>query len=501
MALAIPIISEFDGKGVNKAIKEFQQLEGAGAKANFALKKAAMASAVAFAGLAAGISLATKAAMEDAQAQAQLATALKNTTGATNAQIASSEQYISTLSRATGVADDQLRPALAALVRGTKDINQAQTTLNLATDISIATNRDLVQVSEALAMAYQGNMRGLRSLSPEMAALIKEGASLDEVMRVLAQTFGGAAAANAETAAGKMQIFRNSMNEATESLGAAFLPVLESILPKLQGFADWAGKNTDTLVRLTYVIGGTTAAVIALNFAMNLNPVVALATGFIAVQAALWKAGTAFRNAIGTTQLMNWYFDGLVDRLKMIGKIASPVASAIASVMSKAADAIRGTLNVLIDGINLLIKGINAIPGVPNIGLIPKLTAEPTPGGFGYLGDNRGDMPTGPAMPSMSGMTLAPPNIGGSTNGRSGGTEPSAGGGSGPSFSSLGLALDLSNYQPPADFLAGYDPFAGMGFNINVNGGLATSAEIGNAVVDAIKQYTNVSGPADIAIR
>jgi hypothetical protein len=39
-----------------------------------------------------------------------------------------------------------------------------------------------------------------------------------------------------------------------------------------------------------------------------------------------------------------------------------------------------------------------------------------------------------------------------------------------------------------------------MGFNINVNGGLATSAEIGAAVVDAIKQFTNVSGPADIAV-
>jgi succinyl-CoA synthetase beta subunit len=36
--------------------------------------------------------------------------------------------------------------------------------------------------------------------------------------------------------------------------------------------------------------------------------------------------------------------------------------------------------------------------------------------------------------------------------------------------------------------------------NINIEGGLATSAEIGRAVVDAIKQYTNVSGPADIAV-
>ena len=56
----------------------------------------------------------------------------------------------------------------------------------------------------------------------------------------------------------------------------------------------------------------------------------------------------------------------------------------------------------------------------------------------------------------------------------------------------------------------GIDPFLdnpfvrareGGNFTVNVNGGLATSAEIGQAVVDAIKQYTNVSGPVDIAVR
>jgi hypothetical protein len=41
---------------------------------------------------------------------------------------------------------------------------------------------------------------------------------------------------------------------------------------------------------------------------------------------------------------------------------------------------------------------------------------------------------------------------------------------------------------------------AGMNFTVNVEGGLATSPEIGRAVVDAIKQYTNVSGPAAIAV-
>ena len=49
MAVVIPIISEFDGKGLNKAIKEFKQLETSGEKAQFALKKAAVPAAAALA--------------------------------------------------------------------------------------------------------------------------------------------------------------------------------------------------------------------------------------------------------------------------------------------------------------------------------------------------------------------------------------------------------------------------------------------------------------------
>ena len=35
---------------------------------------------------------------------------------------------------------------------------------------------------------------------------------------------------------------------------------------------------------------------------------------------------------------------------------------------------------------------------------------------------------------------------------------------------------------------------------VNVNGGLSTSAEIGRAVVDAIRQFNQVSGPANIRV-
>jgi hypothetical protein len=47
MALSIPIVSEFDGKGIDKAIKEFKQLETVGEKAQFAIKKAAIPAAAA----------------------------------------------------------------------------------------------------------------------------------------------------------------------------------------------------------------------------------------------------------------------------------------------------------------------------------------------------------------------------------------------------------------------------------------------------------------------
>jgi 1-deoxy-D-xylulose 5-phosphate reductoisomerase len=73
MALSIPIVSEFDGKGIDKAIKEFKQLETVGEKAQFAIKKAAVPAAAALTAVAGALGLAAKAAAEDEQQQAILA--------------------------------------------------------------------------------------------------------------------------------------------------------------------------------------------------------------------------------------------------------------------------------------------------------------------------------------------------------------------------------------------------------------------------------------------
>jgi len=206
MAINIPIISEFDGKGIEKAVKQFKQLETTSEKAQFAIKKAAVPAAAALAGLTAALGKATSAAMEDQKEQAALALTLQNVTGATKQQIKEVEDQISAMSKASGIADTDYRKSLEALTRGTKDVRVAMKDMNLVMDISTALQMDSTTVAEALAKAYQGNFKALRTLSPEMATMIKEGASLDDVMVVLGKTFGGATANSAETAAGKMKI-------------------------------------------------------------------------------------------------------------------------------------------------------------------------------------------------------------------------------------------------------------------------------------------------------
>jgi hypothetical protein len=161
MSIRIPIISEFDSAGIDKAVKQFDALKTNGEKAQFAIKKAAIPAALAVAGLGAALVDCTKGAMEDQAAQAELARTLSISTSATDAQVKATEDFISKMSLASGTADDDLRPALASLARGTKDLKQAQEGLTLAQDIATATGKPLGDVADALSKAYAGNYKGL----------------------------------------------------------------------------------------------------------------------------------------------------------------------------------------------------------------------------------------------------------------------------------------------------------------------------------------------------
>ena len=107
MAINLPIISEWNPKGIDKAIADFKKLETNGQKASFAIKKAAVPAGLAIAALGAVAFDAVKAFAEDEAAAEKLGLTLQNVTYATDAQIASVEQFITKTSMAAAVADDR----------------------------------------------------------------------------------------------------------------------------------------------------------------------------------------------------------------------------------------------------------------------------------------------------------------------------------------------------------------------------------------------------------
>jgi len=358
--ISIPIISDFNDKGIKSAIREFKQLETVGQKAQFAIKKAAVPAAAALGAVTAIIGDSVKAAIEDEAAQASLARQIKASSNATDAQVKSVEAFISSLAKSAAISDDEARPAFQKLIVATKDVTKATDLMNLATDVAAATGKPLVDVTDALAKAYAGNMKGLNSLSPEIKGMIKDGATLAEVQAVLTKNFGGAGEAAANTAAGGMKKLGIAFNETKESIGAAFLPIMLKLQPVLEKFATWAQENPDLLAAVIAGMGILAASILAVNAAMLLNPAVAITAGIIALGVAIvaaYKKFEGFREVVRT------------------------VVNFVAAYVEGMANGFIKAINIVIAGINLLKPGkdIKALQEI-TIGRMSEPVAPSDPG-------------------------------------------------------------------------------------------------------------------------
>ena len=242
--------------GIKKASGQTESFSGKLKSGLASVAKSAALAGVAVAGMAVAFGVdAVKAAIADQKSQKQLAVALKNTTKATNAQVKSVENWITKQQFAYGIADDQLRPALAKLTRVTGDVQKAQDLLSLAMDVAAGTGKNLSNVTDALVRAQNGNLAALKKLGVPLDDATIKNKDLAKALDITASKFKGAAAANADTFAGKMAIFNQRVNEAKETIGAAILdafqPFAEKWLPKIStlvtqiadGFAGKGGKG------------------------------------------------------------------------------------------------------------------------------------------------------------------------------------------------------------------------------------------------------------------
>lgn len=393
MAIKIPLITEFDGGGIQKALKEFKQLETAGEKAQFAIKKAAIPAAAALGALAVAGGAAAKAAMEDQKSAAELARTLKISTRATDAQVNAMEDMIGEMTLASGVADTDLRDSLARLARGMGSSELATENLQLAMDISAATGKDLATVSDALAKAYNGQTTALSKLDPSMRGLVKEGANFQELGKIMAETFGGAATEAANTAEGRFKRMNVAIGEAQESIGAALIPIIEKLLPYLEDASKWISENTDLIVKLGVAFGAIAAAVVitntalkawtiitkaatvaqaAFNLAMSANPVVLATAAIVAIGAAVvlaYKKFEPFRDIIDSIgRALKAAFTGTVDAIKTAVNAYMGIYKGLFNAIAKAWNNTIGRLSFKIPG---WVPGIGGkgfdVPNIPEL--------------------------------------------------------------------------------------------------------------------------------------
>jgi hypothetical protein len=439
-----------------------------------------------------------KAAIEDEKAQTQLALALENATGATTAQIAATEQSILQMSLATGVADDQLRPALGRLVRSTGDITKAQDLLSTALDVSTATGKPLETVANALGKAYDGNTAALGKLGIGLSAAELKTMDFTAVQGRLSDLFGGAAARNADTYAGRIARMQVAFDEAKETIGFALLPILEKVinfinnnaLPVINAFSGAFSLNGNGLGGVITTVG---------NIITNIfTPIInGLIKAFGYIKSAIGDNLETFKEFGGyiQTYLAPIIGNYLGAALTMAGRIANGVIDVIAGVIR----ILNGLISGAIAGINALISAYNSIPFLGNVNRIsvPTISIPSTSTGGGGGGGGGGST-TKIAIPSTS-------TGGGGGGGGGGGTvaTSTAGGTGGVAAVAASAAKAITNIAGAFDnFTSGTTTLAGIEAASNRpfwagTSGVSTSTLAGIMAASAPTINVTVNGAVD----
>jgi hypothetical protein len=289
MAVSLPIVSEFSGKGIKKAIAEFKQLEGAGKKAQFALKKAALPAAAALGAVAVMAKSTIAAGEAAATSNARIAQINESmglfgeTTEIVNKRVI---DYANATARATGVDQNQIKLAQAKLLTF-KDLaisaDEAGGAFDRATkaaiDMGAAGFGDAASNAVQLGKALNDPIKGIAALAKsgvtfteqekeKIQTLVESNKMLeaqDLVLKAIETQVGGTAEATANDS-DKMKV---AFSQLSESVGLILLPLFQKFTAVMMKVADFARENSTVIVILGGVVAGLAVAILAANAAMT----------------------------------------------------------------------------------------------------------------------------------------------------------------------------------------------------------------------------------------
>ena len=516
MALSIPIISEFDGKGIKKAVAEFKQLETAGEKAQFAIKKAAIPAGIAVAALGGILAKAAKGAEEARQANQRLSNVLESM-GFDEATDRVSA-YAESLERTIAVDADVIKATqtkLATFANLTKTVNEAGGAFDRATvaalDLAAAGFGTAETNAIQLGKALEDPIKGIAALAKsgvtfteqekeKIRTLVESNEVLEAqnlILSAIEKQVGGTAKASASS----FDKIKFSLAGISDTLGEMVLPLVDKFAVAMQGVAVFVSENEKLVGGLVIAFGGLAVAVLAVNAAMKVyNAMLIIVKG---AQILLNLAMAA--NPIG---LIVVGIAALIAALAVAYKKFEGFRNGVNSILNGLIAGFENWANTFIKAINIIIRGMNLINPFTDINYIQEINLGRLGGGGSSSSGDRG----GAAREGGTGAsfdTSAPfmPPL----------ALPSGGGGGGGGGGAV-AAAPMSPFMQDLSkqFMAStqtresvLNRFSGEarnamlergGITVNVNGGLATSADIGRAVVNSIKAMNRVDGPAQIQV-
>jgi phage-related protein len=294
--------------------------------------------------------------------------------------------YAESLEKTVAVDADVIKATqtkLATFGELTKSVGKANGAFDRATkaalDLAAAGFGTAEGNAVQLGKALQNPIKGIAALAKsgvtftdsekEKIKALTESGKLLEAQEMILKAVEGQVGGTAEASASSFDKMKFSLAGVSDTFGEMLLPVIDAVAPKLAAFSEWAQKNPGLMKIAVITIGALTAAVVALNIAMSLNPVSLIVIGIGLLIAGLAVAYTKFE---GFRKIVNLVFDGI----KFGFEILMAYFKTLLGVYKGIFNGFASIWNNTIGKIQIKIPDIKGLPGrgktfgVPNIPML-----------------------------------------------------------------------------------------------------------------------------------
>jgi len=376
MAIKIPIISEFNPKGINAAKAEFATLQGTGSKAMFLLQRAAIPAAAAIGSIAAVIKPAIDAASDFQESTSKVnvvfgraSKSIKDFASTAATSLGQSKQSVldaagvfGTFGKAAGLAGDDLATFTTDFV-------------TLSTDLASFNNTTPEEAITAIGAALRGESEPLR----RYGVLLN-----DAVLRQEAMTLGiydgkGALTAQQKVLAAQAAIYKQTgdaqgdflrtsdgLANSQRTLGAIFKNVQielgTKLLPAIQEFSNslvdislWVQRNPETFTKIgkgfEYIFKMVDPATKAVRGFLGFLKSVASVVGESDKATGAWnqQLGRSSAQQMRLADEAGIFNKALKDQKEAVGGAAKEVESFAAAFKDKLGEALSDANDALAD--------------------------------------------------------------------------------------------------------------------------------------------------------